>query len=243
MSTISHLTTKEVKAHVRNIIVVMILKIENSWLYKLATYPLPRNMGPVLPPSDRKHDDLKCERVIVENTSFVHNDINQKCGNWIPSERIGSELFPRYNVELHDEKQDNFKGPHSDTNMAILYTCTKQKCSIRCSCKICSSSIQKSCKTKCGNYPCAGCITQCLKHRIGLDRAFDLEKHCYSLKVDLENYIKFIVKHTDIPLECNDCQNDLTDHQKYHKIFHGRCKFCKQLMAPFNFYHTVTTDY
>ena len=33
---------------------------------KLEEYPLPRNMGPVVPPIDRKIDDMNCERDIID---------------------------------------------------------------------------------------------------------------------------------------------------------------------------------
>ena len=208
---------------------------------KLSTYPLPQNAGPVVPNYDRKESDYDCEKVIIENTSFIHNE-NQKCGKWTPAENDGISIFPSFIVEPFDDDSDiKEKGPCSNKNMSLIYTCNKLKCSILCSCKICTS-LKKDCKLICRNYPCPRCTPQCPKHRIGLDRAFDIDKHEYSVKAIANRAIKFIVKHTDIPLDCEQCRNDLIDHLTFHKIFHTRCKFCKQLMAPYSFYHVIKLE-
>ena len=210
--------------------------------YKLERNPLPLNMGPVLPPVDRKLDDLRCERVIVERTAFLH-DSAQKCGKWIPKDRDNSELFPKYEVEIYaDQNVLSEKGPYSDPSMAIVYTCNHLKCSIYCSCKICNSSNKADCLLICKNYSCKECIPQCPEHKIGLDRTFSVEEHCYSIKSDYDDSVKFVVKHSGIPLSCKNCRIDLADHQQLHKVFHSRCKFCKQLMSPFDYHHVVTTE-
>ena len=41
----------------------------------------------------------------------------------------------------------------------------------------------------------------------------------------MEN-VKF-KKYAHIPKSCQACSKDLFDHQLYHKIFHSRCKFCR----------------
>ena len=55
---------------------------------------------------------------------------------------------------------------------------------------------------------------------INIDSFAEIEASFFSNKLE----IKFVVKHADIPLTCDDCSKDLIDHQTYHKIFYTRCK-------------------
>ena len=200
------------------------------------------NMGPVVPPINRKTWDLNGEHVIIDETVFIH-DKNQKCGKWFPNMRIGSEPFPEYSVEVYtDMNEVSEKGPYSDLSMALVYTCNHLKCSIYCSCKICQSIKPENCKLICKNFSCPKCIPQCPKHKIGLDRVFNIKTHCYSIIADSELCIRFVVKHSGIPISCKDCRSDLMDHLTLHKIYHTHCKFCRQILAPFDYYHVVTTE-
>ena len=215
---------------------------------KISKYTFPRNNGPVVPHYDNhKVKDPECEKVIMEYTAFVHPP-DQMCGKWTPVEKDFSvnQRFPPpdYVVEPYsDVTEVNEKGPYSDDDMGIVYTCSQLKCSIHCSCKVCTS-IRIECYKFCGQWPCIRCTSQCPKHRIGLDRAFNSTKHSYSIKADSIKSVKFMVKHTDIPIDCSDCQDDLEDHQALHKVFHSRCKYCRQLMAPYDYYNVKTVgDY
>ena len=211
---------------------------------KLVSYPVPRNIGPVVPHYDNsKVDDPNCEKVIMEYTAFVHHP-HQKCGKWTPVKRDHSVhlLFPDYEVEpYNDGSKVNDKGPYSDESMGIVYTCTQHRCSIKCSCKVCTSD-RNECYKVCGQWPCQRCTPQCPKHRVGLDRAFNLSKHSYSIKADSNKVVKFMIKHTDIPIDCSECKNDLTDHQSFHRVYHSRCKYCRQLMAPYDYYSAKTVE-
>ena len=206
---------------------------------KLVKYPLPRNSGPVVPHYDTYSYD---SNPIVNSTAFVHSE-DQTCGKWTPEIEVNDgNLFPIFKVEPYDNNmKEKMEGPCSNKKMSIFYTCNQLKCSIMCSCKICTST-DKNCKLVCRNCPCPRCIPQCPKHRIGLDRAFDIAKHEYSIKAVANDQVKFVVKHTGIPLTCDDCSKDLIDHQTYHKIFHTRCKFCSQIMAPYSFYHVIEIE-
>ena len=109
--------------------------------------------------------------------------------------------------------------------MEIVYTCNHEDC-----------------KLICKNISCRNCIIQCHRHKIELDRTFNVNEHSYTINADTEDSLRFIVRHSGIPLSCEDCKSDLTDHQTLHKIYHGRCKFCRQIMEPFDYYHVITTE-
>ena len=212
---------------------------------KINAYPVPRNIGPVVPHYDNhKVNDINCDKVIMEYTAFVHPP-QQKCGKWIPVERDPTvfSLTPQYIVEPYDDATEvTDKGPHSNENMSIVYTCSQLKCSVNCSCKVCTSERYK-CYKVCGQWPCIQCTSQCPKHhRVGLDRAYNEEEHSYSIKAESIKAVKFMVKHTDIPKDCNDCQDDLMDHQTFHRVFHSRCKFCRQVLAPYDYYDVQTVE-
>ena len=162
---------------------------------KINDYPVPLNIGPVVPHYDNhKVNDPNCEKVIMEYTALVHPP-HQNCGKWIPVKRDPSVFirFPQYIVEPYDDATEvTDKGPHSDENMGIVYTCSQLKCSVHCSCKVCTSD-RYECYKFCGQWPCIRCTSQCPKHRVGLDGAFNPEKHSYSIKADSIKAAKFMV--------------------------------------------------
>ena len=126
-------------------------------------------------------------------------------------------------------------GPYSDiSDMAIMYTCDMSQCAIKCPCKICLSK-RKDCRRKCGYEPCQICILQCPQHKIQLDRKFCHSQHAFTLKVNTDGRIRYVVKHAGIPRDCEECASDLKDHRMFHRVFHGVCKYCKQLLVPFKF--------
>ena len=118
--------------------------------------------------------------------------------------------------------------------MAIVYTCDMSKCAIKCTCKICLSK-RKDCRRKCGYEPCQVCILQCSQHKIELDRKFCHSQHAFTLKVNTDGRIRYIVKHAGIPRDCEECARDLKDHRMFHRVFHGFCKYCRQLLVPYKF--------
>ena len=44
---------------------------------------------------------------------------------------------------------------------------------------------------------------------------------------------RYAVPHAGIPLDCDQCQQDLFDHQTLHVVYHMRCKFCRNATRPF----------
>ena len=85
-------------------------------------------------------------------------------------------------------------GPASQMNSkAVIYPCSRYKCSIPCPCQTC-----------CEQHPAPSC--QC-----------PAEQSC----------------------GCKDCMEKLTDHFRYHKAFHTKCKFCLNIIKNiphFNFW-------
>ena len=204
---------------------------------KLSSCPLPRNQGPIIPGVDNSKYDYRGEHLILK-VSWLHNPppigTPKICATWSPREKSDGNIFPEYNVVPFDSSNNKIKGPYSDSaDMAIVYTCSRYKCSIKCTCKICSSDRQ-DCRRKCSFRPCSVCTLQCPRHKIELDRKFEQEIHAFTLKVDEKDTLKFVVKHAGIPTDCIDCADDLRDHQIFHKIFHVFCKFCRQLLIPFS---------
>ena len=95
---------------------------------KIAEYILTCNNGPVVPHYDNhKVKDPECEKVIMEHTTFVHPP-DQMCGKWTPVEKdpsINQRFLPKYVVEPYDDATEvNEKGPYSDDDMGIVYTCS-----------------------------------------------------------------------------------------------------------------------
>jgi hypothetical protein len=204
----------------------------------LAACPLPRNQGPVIPGLENGKTDFAGGVLYSTYWRHVRSDEpgvmeKPKCGKWTPTGSKEDEIFPLYSVELTSSAQEI--GPYSDlSDMAIVYTCDMSKCAIKCACKLCSSK-RNDCRRKCGYSPCKVCILQCPRHKVELERTFNHKEHAFTVKVDVRGTIKFLVKHAGIPKECEECSDDLKDHRVYHKVFHGFCKYCRQLMIPFNY--------
>ena len=88
-------------------------------------------------------------------------------------------------------------------------------------------------------YPCKG---QCREHIIGLRRLFNPITDSFTISLsgfqfDLDKPTPgtknisppaFIERYPGIPRDCNHCQEDLLDHEVYHKVIHLSCKFCKK---------------
>ena len=199
---------------------------------ELESCPLSRNQGPLIPGLD---DRIKYGYGI----RWGHiRDLSEKgppkCGKWSPSEKPNNEIFPDYIFEPFDHGRKMI-GPYSDiSDMAIMYTCDMSKCAIKCPCKICMSK-RKDCRRKCGYEPCQVCILQCPQHKLELDRKFCHSQHAFTLKVNTDDRIRYVVKHAGIPRDCEDCASDLKDHRMFHRVFHGFCKYCRQLLIPFKF--------
>ena len=198
--------------------------------FKLASCPLPRNQGPIIPGVDNSVSDPNGEK-LLEKIAWRHS-CNQRCAKWFPTEKNYSQVFPEFIVEPLEIGSNEVKGPHSQlSDMGIVYTCNQMKCSLLCPCKICTNKLD-NCRRKCSDFPCLSCTEQCSQHKIDIDRKYDVTKHAYTLKVDTKDKIKFTVLHAGIPKQCVECENDLTDHRVYHKVFHTRCKYCRQLLVP-----------
>ena len=200
---------------------------------ELASFPLSRNQGPLIPGIDDRIEHGYSIRW-RHTREFSDNEGPTKCGKWLPIPNHHNELFPDYVFESFEHKQTVI-GPYSDiSDMAIVYTCGMSKCAIKCPCKICLSK-RNDCRRKCGNQPCQVCILQCPQHKIQLDRKFCHGQHAFTLKVTSDGKIRYVVKHAGIPRDCEECESDLKDHRIFHRVFHGFCKYCRQLLVPFKF--------
>ena len=191
--------------------------------------PLPVNQGPIIPGIDNDRGDKFGDK-LLQKISWRHSD-EQSCGLWTPNEKdVGDDkdVFGKFTVEPYPDGSKTV-GPHSNmSGMSVVYTCTKMRCELKCPCKLCLCK-REDCRRKCLDFPCKKCAMQCKIHRIELNRNFDFDRHAFTVKTDCKGRDKFVVKHAGMPLDCEECSNDLLDHRTFHRVIHPRCKLCLQI--------------
>ena len=178
--------------------------------------------------------DKTQHEVFKQRTEYSHSQ-DQECYEWIPT-RSGLAAWIRtkfddpvsYSVS---RSRSYIAGAASTSSMSIMYTCTLQGCIIFCPCHCCID-IEVSCKKICGNYPCTNCSRQCTEHYLRLPRAFDPATDQFTVVTDRIDCARYIIPYTGIPISCQNCTQDTYEHQIFHHVFHGRCKFCVMEMRP-----------
>ena len=206
--------------------------VQNMITY-LSNHAMPYYQGPFL-------NTIKMKmfgKSLREFTTFKHGDCVD-CVHWeLDDENFGRDLKKHTAAKICNPEHLNLAGPASQLNSAIIYNCEKGGCQVQCICIICNKHILCSTKRSCSEAPCKACEVQCSEHNIGIPRMFDEDEDLFTIlvkKVEAKGqYSLFkmenvkVKKYAQIPKSCKACIKDLLDHQLYHKIFHSRCKFCR----------------
>ena len=195
----------------------------------LSDRPMPYYQGPFLSPIKSK----MLGKSFKEFTTFKHHG-NVDCATW---------TMDANNEDKHTTTQTksseilNLAGPASLSDSTLIYSCEIGGCRVGCLCSICNKPSICTGRS-CAETPCENCNVQCCEHKIGLSRTFAEDEDLFTLIVqkgeatnesNLINIQKFkLKKYASIPNKCQVCSKDLKDHQLYHKVFHSRCKFCKE---------------
>ena len=146
----------------------------------------------------------KSKMDFIEYCEFKHSD-NMNCALWKDrdGEYLSSELET---IGL------NISGPFSKIDdQAIYFTCQKMGCEVKCPCSLCSNPPGQV------DSDLSNCKTQCKLHFIEVQRDFDKRLH----------YSSNNVNYSGIPLNCQDCEQNIEEHKRLHSVIHSRCKFCK----------------
>ena len=180
--------------------------------------------------------DKTQQEVFSQRTEYSHST-DQGCYMWKPkitglsawSSARSDDPAPYGVTDKND--MHTLVGAASTTNMSIMYSCTHHGCIIFCPCSCCTDN-RDSCKKICGNFPCTDCSNQCTEHSLTLPRAFDPATDNFTMVTDCIQSARYVIPYTGIPLSCKNCTLDTYEHQVFHHVFHGRCKFCVMEMRP-----------
>ena len=117
-----------------------------------------------------------------------------------------------------EEEEEKSSGDEEDKIERVVYTCTKKECKIPCPCSLCVSGGK-----------------QCKLHKVQHSKLFDEKKHAIAIRSSEEFCVdksffssSYVVRYSEIPTNCPQCQKDLLHHKAYHIAFHYSCKFCLQ---------------
>merc|ERR1712129_263204 len=134
-----------------------------------------------------------------------------------------NEIQALYPVESSD---GHIKGPSQlieteNEPLTIFYTCTDKQCKIPCVCKLCNFVDPPICDEH--------------EEVNGVTSGFDITKEAFTVKFDAKP-LKItltkgkddveIIKFSGIPNDCEDCEDQLKEHESYHFVIHNDCKFC-----------------
>jgi len=199
----------------------------------LLAHPSPCFQGPFLRPLGQKFLDQS----FADFTSFKHGD-KVKCGFWSPEEDSANNFKTKHSRKgSMSNSENNIVGPCSTLDGCILYCCSVGMCQIGCPCNLCMNP--SACSKPCLADPCAHCDKQCKKHEVGMRRSFDESEDMFTIVTKAAVVIKDtnpyslpkrnceFVKFANIPKSCQECTNNLRDHEVNHKVFHLQCKFCR----------------
>ena len=169
------------------------------------------------------------QQVFGERTEYSHA-LDENCYEWIPN-KDGLEAWQKgacFNVRDNEIK---IAGAASLTNMSVVYTCTAHGCIIHCPCSCCQDQ-RNTCKKVCQTFPCTDCSSQCTEHKLTLHRLFDPASDHFTMVTDRIDCARYAIPYSGIPRSCQNCTRDTYEHQIFHHVYHGRCKFCVMEMRP-----------
>ena len=194
----------------------------------LSNHPMPYYQGPFLCPIGMKMlgKSFGCF------TTFKHPDgVNcLACNIKATNPETDSDL-KKHTVGVVVSEILTLEGPASKLDTTLIYNCDIGQCQVGCVCSICNT------RRSCADTPCENCDNQCCEHKIGLACLFADDEDLFTVNVkkgeatnqsNLFDVEKFGIKqYSCIPKKCDECREDLKDHQLHHKVVHSRCKFCK----------------
>ena len=216
-------------------------RVPRSLRQILTNLDFPLSQGPVVLPLDCATDggletfagsNKSTSEVLRERTMFSHSE-SQKCYEWVPTE-VGMAAWVAAAKETFSAKIPCMKiaGPASLINMGQVYTCTALGCLVHCPCRLCRDQ-SKLCRLQCKAEVCTDCSLQCTQHFVKLPRLFNVDTDHFTIITKQLGKLQFAHPHAGIPLACNLCTTDVTEHQAMHLTFHMSCKFCKHDARPF----------
>ena len=182
--------------------------VENKLKF-ISSHQTPYFQGPFSKPIGMK----LLNQTFEECTTLRHSS-EISCGEW-----KGGQIEHR--------NKTNVWGPASRMNGSIFYNCQFGKCEIDCICKLCQTP-SKCINKFCNDSPCPTCELQCILHKITLMRDFN-DENLFTLVAAKheESVICVYKKYPGVLKSCPACTEDLKNHETYHKIYHLRCKYCR----------------
>ena len=181
-------------------------------------HPSPMGQGPFI---------YQIDRDLARHTVFRHSSA-QECVEWVPVEKDGWVIT----FNLTPIVNKNLQGPASKLDMGLVYTCQDGRCLVNCCCTVCMDQ-RINCRNICKMNICKKCSSQCSEHKIRFERLFDAKTDQFTLVTSRLDAYRYAVPHAGIPLDCDQCQKDLLDHQALHVVYHMRCKFCRSATRPY----------
>ena len=201
----------------------------------LSHHPYPLSQGTLsLLLGSLASDSKSLHEVVIQKTVFSHVEEDQKCLEWIPKDSgipCWASHSETYNV---GEVKFNIQGAASTMGMEIVYTCNLFNCVIFCGCRICSDRVFCSKLVHTKGETCRRCSRQCTLHAIKMPRLFKVESEMFTMVTDKVDEYLFAIPYAGIPNSCNECKQDVLEHQVFHLVPHLQCKFCKQETRPFS---------
>ena len=219
----------------------------------LGRHPFPLGQGPIVIPLDNNagwYCDRKiqlCPKEVFENRTIFNHADTQGCFEWVPTVTGNAAWNPdklqdqMYDLQDLQNPDIIVQGPASTMTMGIVYTCNKLKCVVHCPCSVCNDN-SKNCKLICHDEVCGGCNSQCLNHQIQLPRTFNSETDLFTFVTNHLDCYRFGIPYAGIPSSCSECTKDVMEHQKFHLVFHTRCRYCRYALRPFERRSIVTLD-
>ena len=206
--------------------------LQGALIHLQKKHPFPLNQGPLVLPLDDHFlgEKISTSEVFEKKMIFKHDE-NQECFEWIPSE-VGINAWNDGEEFILKKPSFSPQGPVSTKKMEIVYSCNLEKCIIRCPCSVCNDD-RETCKLFCKDEVCNMCNSQCINHKINLPRLFNPETDQFTLVSGKLGFYKYAIPYSGVPVSCEQCTKDVLEHQNFHLVFHKRCRFCRDLLRPF----------
>ena len=209
----------------------------------LYNHPFAMSQGPVILPLDCKTEDRNTPSELVTNRVTFRHDEAQRCMDWYPdnkskfdSREIKNETFQQIREQTfggYKVRKLNFQiqGAVSMKDMGVAYTCQQSGCIIHCSCTICQDK-KEGCRLECREIPCNDCDSQCTMHHLKPPHSFNSQTDQFTVITEYFHKYRYMIPHAGIPKSCENCSEDVLEHQALHYVLHARCKFCRHAARP-----------
>jgi hypothetical protein len=147
-------------------------------------------------------------------------------------------------IPFEKKEESSLSGPcqnrkdNKSTTSQLFYTCKEEKCVIPCVCAVCNAE-RFGVNFFCSKHTEVNPITS------GFDPVFDLmtvrndDSYPVTKNLDLDETdgkckTLQVIKFTGIPKNCEECKQELYDHEAHHEVVHEGCKFCDYIVVETN---------